>query len=189
MSSRRFLPSCLTFAIAALVSVAPAHAQDEKPHRGRKYKTPPATSHIEVQVLKGTNQKPVTNAAVIFHSVKDGRDEGNMEVKTNDEGVATIDIIPTGSKVGVQVLADGFATFAQEYVVTEPSRRIEVSMLAPRAQVSTYVDTSGQASQRKWGVQEPVTPATAPVIQPPKPANHTSDPTPAGPVSPHGSQL
>ena len=55
-------------------------------------------------------------------------------------------------------------------------------MLPPRAQISTYVDNSGKASTRQWGVQEPAAPATAPVIETPKPTNHTSDPNPLAPV-------
>ena len=166
-----------------LASLAPAQGQDENSRRGRKYKAPPVTSHIEVQVLKGTNKKPVANAAVIFRSIKDGKDEGNLEVKTNEEGKAIIDIIPTGSDVSVQVIADGFATYEGDYKVMEPSRQIAITMVPPRAQISAYQDNSGKASERQWGVQEPAKPSTPPVVQTPKPTNHTSDPAPTAPVT------
>jgi hypothetical protein len=134
------------FAFGLLATLAvTAGAQDS---RGRKYKAPPETSHIEVTVLKDTNRKPILNAAVVFHSSKDG-----------------IDVIPTGSSVDVQVIADGFATFAGTYQVDESNRAIEVHMLKPRAQVSTYVDTRGQAAQRPMGIQEPIKPGT-PAQQP-----------------------
>jgi hypothetical protein len=159
----------------SLLNCSSATSQDS---RGRKYKAPPETSHIEVLVLKDTNKKPVTNAAVVFHSVRDGKDEGNLEVKTNAEGKAVIDVIPTGSSVDVQVIADGFATFADTYQVNEPNRAIEIHMIKPRAQISTYVDTRGQASQRTIGVQEPARPTTPSVVQTTKsPANDTSDPS------------
>lgn len=125
---------------------------------GRKYKAPPETSHIEVTVLKGFNKKPIDGAHVIFHPVKDGVDEGNLEVKTHEDGKATIDVIPTGSAVRVQVLADGFATFAEDYTINEASREIVISMARPQAQISTYVDNSGKPSDLKPGVQEPVRP-------------------------------
>src|SRR5260370_39813103 len=87
--------------LALFVSLAPAslQAQDDKqPERhGRKYKAPPETSHIEVTVVKGFNKKPIDGAHVIFHPVKDGKDEGNLEVKTHQDGKAVIDVIPTGS--------------------------------------------------------------------------------------------
>ena len=139
--------------------------------RGRKYKPPPDTSHIEVVVTKKSNGKPISNAAVVFRSTLDGREEGNLEVKTDPDGKAMIDIIPTGSTVRVQVIADGFATFAEEYVVKEPSRSIPVAMLRPREQISAYEDNTGKASERKAGVQEPVKPDTSKQpATPPKPA-------------------
>jgi hypothetical protein len=172
----------LTFGLAVAVPVAPA--QDS---RGRKYKAPPPTSHIEVQVLRGYNGKPIVNAAVVFHSVKDGKDEGNLEVKTNEDGKAIIDVIPTGSKVQVQVIADGFATFAEDYQIDEDNRSIQIKMLRPRAQISTYVDNSGKPSQMAPGVQEPNHPSSPPVVQPPQPSNHSSDPAPLAPVSPNAT--
>ncbi len=185
MILRRSCTGVLLVAVGVCALSSFAAAQEERSHRGRKYKAPPETSHIEVVVVRETNKKPILNAAVIFHSVKNGKDEGNLEVKTNEDGKATIDVIPTGSKVDVQVLADGFATFAGEYLISEPSREIAVQMLRPRAQISAYVDTHGQAAQRPNGVQEPNQPSTPPVIEAPKSTSHTSDPTPLTPVSPN----
>ena len=154
--------------LALVVAVTPVHAwaQEDDPttapiapeKHGRKYKAPPVTSHIEVTVLKGFNKKPIDGAHVIFHPVKDGVDEGNLEVKTHEDGKATIDVIPTGSAVRIQVLADGFATFADDYAIKEASREIVISMVRPQAQMSTYVDNSGKSSDLKPGVQEPVRP-------------------------------
>ncbi len=167
------------------VGLSFAQAQDSPQRRGRKYKVPEETSHITVIVMKGQSGKPILNAAVIFHPVKDGKDEGNLEVKTNDDGKAIIDVIPTGSIVNVQVIADGYATYAAEYTVAEADREIEIKMIRPREQVSTYQDTRGKASGRVVGVQEPKRPTTDPVIQTPKPTNHTSAPDPRAPVDPN----
>src|ERR1017187_10234685 len=114
--------------IALFVSMVPmqVRAQDDdnpKPEQhGRKYKAPPDTSHIEVTVLKGFNKKPIDGAHVIFHPVKDGVAEGNLEVKTHQDGKVSIDVIPTGSKVTIQVLADGFATYGGDFQVNEIGR-------------------------------------------------------------------
>jgi hypothetical protein len=178
------------FAIAltlSLTAVSFATSQETKSRRGRKYKAPAATSHVEVLVLRENNGKPLTNAAVIFHPIKDGKDEGNLEVKTNADGKAIIDIIPTGSSVGVQVIADGFATYAGDYLVSESSRDIVIKMLKPQAQISTYEETHGKASDRPVGVQEPRKPSTPPVVQAPQPTNHTSDPNPLAPVGPNAT--
>jgi Carboxypeptidase regulatory-like domain len=151
----------------AFTSCLPAKAQDQDApvKRGRKYKAPPATSHIEVTVFKKVNGKPIMNAAVVFNSTMNGKDEGNLEVKTDPDGKATIDVIPTGSTVRVQVIAQGFATFAEEYQVTDPTKEITVAMVRPKEQISSYVNNEGKDSSRKPGVQEPIRP-TAPSTNP-----------------------
>jgi hypothetical protein len=185
MSSRRTVWSLsflvLLFAFASSLPVK-AQDQDAPVKRGRKYKSPPATSHIEVTVVKKFNGKPIMNAAVIFNPSMDGKDEGNLEVKTDPDGKATIDVIPTGSTVRVQVIAQGFATFAEEYEVTEPSKEISVSMIHPREQVSSYENNDGKAATRKPGVQEPVRPTT-PAAKPAPSAPPSTPPQPAAPNS------
>ena len=154
-------------ALASLVSLFPVHlrAQDDGDSRwakhGRKYKPPPDTSHIEVTVLKGFNKKPIDGAHVIFNPTKDGKDEGNLELKTHPDGKAVIDVIPTGSTVTIQVLADGFATYAKDYQIDEATRNITIEMVRPRAQVSAYVDNNGKASQIQPGIQEPIRPKSS----------------------------
>jgi hypothetical protein len=163
-------------------AMVPAHGRAQDPDsapekHGRKYKAPPETSHIEIDVIRSSNRKPIVNAAVVFHPVKDGKDAGNLEVKTDPDGKAIIDVIPTGSDVLVQVIADGFATFAQDYVINESTRTILVSMVRPRAQVSAYTDNSGKPATIQPGVQEPAWPTKA------KPAP-AAKPTPAAKPSP-----
>jgi hypothetical protein len=164
---RRTLVLFVLASLAVFVSLAPMslRAQDDGPQppekHGRKYKAPPETSHIEVTVLKDFNKKPIDGAHVILHPVKDGKDEGNLEIKTHQDGKVAIDVIPTGSKVTIQVFADGFATFAQDYQINEASRQIVIAVVRPRAQVSTYVDNQGKPAEVKPGVQDPVRPKPA----------------------------
>jgi hypothetical protein len=182
MQLRRTFQAALLVSFA-LASCLPAAAQDAPVKRGRKYKAPPATSHIEVTVLKKFNGKPISNAAVIFDATMDGKDQGNLEVKTDPEGKAAIDVIPTGSTVRVQIIATGFATFADEYLVSEPTRQISVSMIRPKEQVSSYQDNDGKSATSKPGVQEPVRPKTKPV--PPNPPPQTAPPPNASDTTPH----
>jgi hypothetical protein len=178
-------PLGLSFLLASgllFLSSGPAFAFAGAGQHSRKYKAPPETSRIEIVVTKKSNGKPIANAAVVFNPTKDGKDEGNLEVKTDPEGKAVIDVIPTGSLVRVQIIADGFATFAEDYLVTESSRQIDVVMLRPQEQISAYEDNQGKSSARKAGVQEPTkpTPAAKPGATPPAtppPAN--AQPAPA----------
>jgi hypothetical protein len=134
-------------------------AQQEQHMRG--WKPLPPTSHIVVTVEKAFNDKPLVNAAVVFHALRDGRDDGNLEVKTDPEGRATIDIIEIGSKVTVQVIADGYATAARDMDVDGPNKELLVKMVRPRAQVSTYVDSGDKPAPVQPGIQEHV-PGTLP---------------------------
>lgn len=129
---------------------------------GRKYKPPPATTHIVVTVQKAFNSKPMPNAAVVFYSTKDGKDNGNLELKTDPDGRAALDLIETGSHVRVQVIANGYATYSEEFDVPGDQKEVLIKMQRPRAQVSTYEDNDGKAAQVKPGVQEHVVPKPAP---------------------------
>ena len=171
--------------VAGMVSVAGAQQDDH----GRKWKPLPPLSHIVVTVVKGFDGKPMPNAAVVFHATMNGRDDGNMEVKTDPDGKATIDVIEVGSDVSVQVIANGFATYAQDINVVGANKVLEVKLIRPREQVSQYQDTSGKAAQVKPGIQEPPHPVlTKPQIGPDgfalPPTNPPAPQTPQTPPSP-----
>jgi hypothetical protein len=171
--------------VAGMVSFAGAQQDDH----GRKWKPLPPLSHIVVTVVKGFDGKPMPNAAVVFHATMNGRDDGNMEVKTDPDGKATIDVIEVGSDVSVQVIANGFATYAQDINVVGANKVLEVKLIRPREQVSQYQDTSGKAAQVKPGIQEPPHPVlTKPQIGPDgfalPPTNPPAPQTPQTPPSP-----
>jgi hypothetical protein len=168
--------------VAGMVAVAGAQQEDH----GRKYKPLPELSHIVVTVVKGYDGKPMPHAAVVFHATMNGRDDGNLEVKTDPQGKATIDVIEVGSDVSVQVIANGFATYAQDIHLVGPEKTLEVRMIRPREQVSEYQDTSGKAADLKPGVQEPPNH----VLPPAKPAGDqplTPPPSTPAPQTPQTS--
>lgn len=107
--------------------------------RGRKYKPPPPTSSITVTVVKAADGKPLENAAVVFHPINDkGKDEGGMELKTDENGKASLNVIPIGDTLLLQVIAQGYQTFGDEYPIKAASKTIEVKMRYPAAQYSIY---------------------------------------------------
>jgi hypothetical protein len=106
--------------------------------RGRKYTPPPPTCKITVTVTKASNGKPVENAGVVFLPIKDGKGDGNMELKTNEDGKAVLDVIPIGDTVRLQIIAQGFETYGADYEADSPSKDIEVKMLPPGRQYSIY---------------------------------------------------
>jgi len=136
---RRFLLGiCALAAGLGLVAAAcPAHAQDAD-RRGRKFKLPPPTSTITVTVLRNFDGKPIENAAVIFHPMEGERDKGGMELKTNEDGKTSLDVIPIGDTILLQVLAKGFQTFGRECKVDKPYMAFRVKLKRPGEQYSTY---------------------------------------------------
>src|SRR5579863_9813400 len=136
MQSRRTLR--IYAATAAFFALGLITASGQSASRGRKYKAPPATAKLEVTVLRDTDAKPIENAAVIFHPVIHGKDEGNMELKSNEDGKAVIDVLPIGDTVRLQVIAKGFQTYGQDYKVDKDEMAIEVRMKRPGEQYSIY---------------------------------------------------
>jgi hypothetical protein len=115
-----------------------AQGQDQPAKRGRKYKAPPPTARIEVTVVRDSNGKPVENAAVIFHPMLGEKGEGNMELKTNEDGKSIIDVVPIGDTVRLQVIAKGFQTYGEDYPVDKAEMAIDIRMKRPGEQYSIY---------------------------------------------------
>ena len=131
------LPSSRLVIAAALLIPSLVCAQAHR--RGRKYKPPPPVVNITVTVTKAFDGKPVENAAVVFHPINDkGKDEGGMELKTNENGKASLDLIPIGDTLLLQVIAPGFQTFGNEYPIKNDTKEIAVKLRYPAAQYSIY---------------------------------------------------
>jgi hypothetical protein len=178
MSRRsQFRLSLLVASLALLLLSLAAGAQQKNSNRGRKFKSPPPTSRIEVTVLRDANGKPVVNAAVIFHMVGD---KGNMEMKSNDDGKAVIDVLPIGSKVRLQIIAKGYQTFGDDYDIDKPQIAIEVRMKRPGEQYSIYKNHPETAEGGK-------TPDAAKAADPP-PATAKDDSKSAPPPATNQSQ-
>jgi len=135
----RFLTLVLVLGIAAGL---PGSAQTS--HRGRKYKSPPPTSHVAITILRADDDKPIENAAVVFTMVGD---KGNMELKTNEDGKTVLDVLPIGSKVVLQVLAKGYQTYGQDYTLDKAEMALEVKLNRPGKQYSIYEKHPGQAAK------------------------------------------
>ena len=130
---RSFFVACIALAVCSLHSGAQQDSQ-----RSRKYKAPPPSARIEVTVLRDVNGKPIENAAVVFHPMQGESDKGAMELKTNEDGKAVIDVIPIGDTVRLQIIARGFQTYGQDYKIDKSSMAMEIRMKRPGEQYSIY---------------------------------------------------
>jgi hypothetical protein len=160
VSVRRFLVASLV--MAGVVAASSMQAQDNT-KRGRKYKPPPPTAKFEVTVIRASNGKPIENASVIFHPLEDGKNAGNMELKTNEDGKALMDLLDVGSNVRLQIIAPGFQTYGEDYKVDKDNIAIEVKMKKPAEQYSIYKKGEGKPRDANKPADPPKDPpATAP---------------------------
>jgi len=99
------------------------------------------TSWLNFVVLKDDNGKPVRNAAVIMHPVspKGKQEQGGMELKTDVDGRCDFNGIPYGM-LRVQVLAQGFQTYGQDFDIDKPKMALTIKLKRPRHQFSIYDD-------------------------------------------------
>jgi hypothetical protein len=90
-------------------------------------------------VVRDSNGKPVKNAAVVLHTVnrKGKQERRGMELKTDPDGRTGFDGIPYGP-LRVQVLAQGFQTFGEDYHINQPDMEIRIKLKRPAGQYSIY---------------------------------------------------
>lgn len=124
------------------------NSKQDAPRRGRKYTPPKPTSRVEVTVVRASNGKPIPNAGVVFHLKEE---KGNMELKTDSDGKVSIDVLPTGSKVRLQVIANGFQTYGEDYELDAAQKDIEVRMRRPQEQYSIYKNHDESSNKPQGG--------------------------------------
>src|SRR5712691_7038424 len=101
------------------------------------------TTKLRIEV-KNVDGKPVDRASVLVKFVE-GRSiiklgkkiRTSWELKTNQEGVASIPPIPQG-QILVQVIAKHYQTFGQKFDVNEEEKTIEVKLQPPQSQYSAH---------------------------------------------------
>jgi Carboxypeptidase regulatory-like domain len=113
-------------------------------------------AQLRFVVVKDYNGKPIRNAAVVLHPVsrKGKQARGGMELKTDNDGRTNIDGIPYGP-LRVQVLAQGFQTFGEDYEIDKPELEITVKLKRPGGQYSVYNGDSPKADDKKPPEQKP----------------------------------
>ena len=124
-----FLVATAAMIALALGAVGLAWAQDDEG----------PTSSVRFVVVRDTDGKPVRNAEVVLHPVnrKGKQAQGEMELKTDADGKASVDGIPYGP-LRVQVLAPHFQTFGEDYEINKPEMELTVKLKHPGGQYSIY---------------------------------------------------
>jgi hypothetical protein len=71
-----------------------------------------------------------------------------MELKTDSEGKSSFDGVPYG-KLRVQVLAQGFQTFGEDYDVNQAKMDLTIKLKRPQGQYSVYEDHPSENQDEK----------------------------------------
>ena len=96
-------------------------------------------SSLRFVVVRDSDGKPVRNAQVVLHPVghKGKQAQGEIDLKTDADGKTSVDGIPYGP-LRVQVLAQHFQTFGEDYEINKPEMELTVKLKHPGDQYSTY---------------------------------------------------
>jgi len=146
MSRRSIRSLTFLFVLVSLLAATFSLSAQETSRRGRKFKMPPPTAKVDVLVVRDSSGKPVENAAVVFHVVGE---KDNMELKTNDEGKASIDVLPLKGNIRLQIIAKGFQTYGADFKLDKETYAIEVRLKRPGEQYSIYKPHETQAGSEK----------------------------------------
>src|SRR2546423_14434018 len=101
------------------------------------------TTKLRIEV-KTAEDKPVDRASVLVKFVE-GRSivklgkkiRTSWELKTNQDGVASIPPIPQG-KILVQIIAKNYQTFGQQFDIAEEEKTLEINLKPPQSQYSAH---------------------------------------------------
>lgn len=96
-------------------------------------------STINISVVRENGGKPVKNAEVVLHLLdKHGNQkQAGLELKTHEDGKAGTSGVPYG-KVRIQVIAQGFRTWGNDFEVAQPNMEITIKLQKPKEQFSIY---------------------------------------------------
>src|SRR6185312_7456679 len=121
----------LSAAVALLFVLAAVAAAQSKSDSKKESKNAVTTIRVAVTVLDHEG-KPVPNAGVVLRQTKVfkgrmARDPFNVEIHTNDKGKAVVQGFAPGW-VEVQVIAHGFQTYGQNFIMNKADETVEVKM-------------------------------------------------------------
>lgn len=78
-----------------------------------------------------------------------------MELKSDDDGKAKLDLLEIGTTVRLQVIAPGFQTYGDEYKIDKENFPIEIRLKRPQEQYSIYKQHDGDKPADKPADEKP----------------------------------
>jgi hypothetical protein len=120
--------------VLILLFAVAAHGQDKDAGAKAKADSDSKDVRLTIVVTGGEDKKPIDSASVYVRYVeehKHGKDKKiEMNLKTNQEGVCHVPVIPPGRFV-VQVIADGWKTYGEYYDLNQTEQTINITLVRP----------------------------------------------------------
>ena len=85
------------------------------------------TSEVRLMVRDNAGS-PIRDAKVVMHVMKRGADQGELEVRTDQDGKVEQDIIPIGNLVKLEIQAPGFQAYSTDYQVNALVKNLVVRL-------------------------------------------------------------
>jgi len=108
---------------------------------------------ITVEVHNEENE-PVDRAAVIVKPMKGNKVKRAYELRTSQQGTAPLPPLEAGTFL-IQVIAKGYQTFGDKYVITEPERTIQIKLNPPERQYSVHGKQDPRAKKEEKAAPSP----------------------------------
>ena len=124
-SFRAFLVLLLAASCLAMYGPGLAAQNDKEPAAKEKGN---GTSRLRIEITGGDENKPVPDASVYLRFPKDKK--GELDLKTNLEGVARSPEIPQG-RILIQIVASGWKTYGEYHDISESEQTIQIHLVKP----------------------------------------------------------
>jgi hypothetical protein len=96
------------------------------------------TKYTKITVeVRNPEGEPVDRAAVIVKPMKGNKVKQSLELRTSQQGTAPLPPLEAGTFL-IQVIAKGYQTYGEKYVITEPERTIQIKLNPPAGQFSVH---------------------------------------------------
>ena len=104
------------------------------------------TSEVRVMV-RDTTGLPVRDARVVMHVMKRGADQGDMEVRTDQDGKVEQDIIPIGNTVHLEIMAPGYQAYRTDYQVNALVKNLVIRLKQQPVLESAVVEQTREVAK------------------------------------------
>jgi hypothetical protein len=127
------------FLLALFMALSSAAQSGSAKAKSKDKDSGDATTFLLIHVVGGKKSVPVRNASVYLHFKEKSallfllrrKKPVELDLKTDNNGYASFPVLPQG-KLLIQVVAPGWQTFGEYYVLNRPKQTIQIKIQQPK---------------------------------------------------------